>query len=52
MKDKLVNRVKDFRPSDKIDNPYLTIPKVTNDNSKHLSALVSWTCFRMLGTLH
>ena len=26
--------VKDVRPSDKFDNPYLIIPWVTNDNSK------------------
>ena len=24
-----------FLPSDKFDNPYLTIPQVTNDNSEH-----------------
>ena len=42
---------KDFPPSDKFDNPYLIIPWVTNDNSEHLCALVSGTCFRVLSTL-
>ena len=42
---------KDFRPSDKFGNPYLTIPRVTSNNSEHLCALVSGTCFRVLGTL-
>ena len=41
-------RLKDFRPSDKFDNHYLIIPWVTNDNSEHLCALVSGTCFRVL----
>ena len=40
-----------FQPSDKFDNPYLIIPWVTKDNSEHLCALVSRTCFRALGTL-
>ena len=44
-------RFKDFRPSDKFDNPYLIIPWVTNDNSEHLCELVSGTCFWVLGTL-
>ena len=43
--------LKDFRPSDKFDDPYLIIPWVTNDNSEHLCELVSGTCFRVLGTL-
>ena len=42
---------KDFRPSDKFDNPYLIIPWVTNDNIEHMCALVSGTCFRVLGIL-
>ena len=42
---------KDFQSSDKFDNPYLIIPRVTKDNSEHLGALVSGTCFRVLGTL-
>ena len=37
--------LKDSQPSDKFDNPYLIIPWVTNDNSEHLCALVSGTCF-------
>ena len=37
--------IKDFRPSDQFDNPYLTIPQVTNDNSDHLCAC---TCVRDL----
>ena len=28
--------LKDVRPSDKFDNPYLIIPWVTNDISEHL----------------
>ena len=43
--------IKDVRPSDKFDNPYLMIPWVTNDNSEHFCELVSGTCFRVLGTL-
>ena len=43
--------IKDVRPSDKFDNPYLIIPWVTNDNSGHLSEPVSGTCFRVLCTL-
>ena len=35
--------VKDFRPSDKFDNPYMIILWVTNDNSEHLCELVSGT---------
>ena len=37
----ILDLLKDFRPSDKFDNPYLTIPRVTNDNREHLCALVS-----------
>ena len=48
---RLVCFVKDFRPSDKFDNPYLIIPWVTNDNGEHLCELVSGTCFRGLWTL-
>ena len=43
--------IKDVRPSDKFDNPYLIIPWVTNDNSEHLCEPVSGTCFRVLCTL-
>ena len=43
--------LKDVRPSDKFDNPYLILPWVTNDNSEHLCEPVSWTCFRVLCTL-
>ena len=43
--------VKDFRPSDNFDNPYLIIHWVANDNSEHFCELVSGTCFRVLGTL-
>ena len=43
--------LKDFRPSDKFDNLYFIIPRVTNDNSVYLWSLVSGTCFRVLGTL-
>ena len=43
--------LKDVRPSDKFDNPYLIIPSVTNDNSEHLSEPVSGTCLRVLCTL-
>ena len=42
---------KDFRPSDKFDNPYLIIPWLTNDISENVCALVSGTCFRVLDTL-
>ena len=28
--------LKDFRPSDKFDNPYLIITWVTNDNIEHI----------------
>ena len=42
---------KDFRPFDNFDNPYLIISWVTNDNSEHLCALVSGTCFGLLGTV-
>ena len=51
LKNRKTYDVKDFRPSDKFDNPYLTIPRVTSNNSEHLCALVSGTCFRVLGTL-
>ena len=47
----VIHLIKDFRPSGKFDNPYSTIPKVTIDNSEHLWAHVSGTCFRVLGTL-
>ena len=43
--------IKDVRPSDKFDNPYLIIPWVTNDNSEHLCEPVSGTCFRVICTL-
>ena len=39
--------IKDFQPSDKLDNPYLII----HDNSEHLCTLLSRTCLRVLGTL-
>ena len=45
------SKLKDVRPSDKFDNPYLIIPWVTNDNSEHLCEPVSGTCFRVLCTL-
>ena len=48
---KIVFKCNDCRPSDNFDNPYLIIPWVTNDNSDHLCALVSGTCFRVLDTL-
>ena len=47
----IVFRFKDFQSSGKFDNPYLIIPWITNDNSEHLCALVSGTCFRVHGTL-
>ena len=43
--------IKDFRPSDKFDNLNLIIPWVNNDNSEHLCALESGTCFRVYDTL-
>ena len=46
-----IAKLKDFRPSDKFDNPFLLILWVINDNSEHLWELVSGTCFRVLGTL-
>ena len=46
-----LRNIKDVRPSDKFDNPYLIIPWVTNDNSEHLCELMSGTFFRVFGTL-
>ena len=42
---------KGTQPSDKFDNPSLINPWVTNDNSVHVCALESGTCFRLLGTV-
>ena len=39
--------IKDFRPSDEFDNPYLIILSETNDNSEHLCKLASGTCFQV-----
>ena len=46
-----ISKLKDFRPSDKFDNPYLRTPWVTNDNNGQLCRLLSGTCFRVHGTL-
>ena len=46
-----IDILKDVRPSDKFDNPYLIIPSVTNDNSEDLCEPVSGTCFQVLYTL-
>ena len=34
------HKIKDIRPSAKFDNPYLTIPLVSNDNNEHLCTCV------------
>ena len=45
-------KFKGTRPSDKLDNPYLTFRRVTNDNRVHLYALVPGTAFLMLNILN
>ena len=46
-----LRRLRIFVPLISLNNPYLIIPWVTNDNSEHWCELVSGTCFRVLGTL-
>ena len=43
--------INEIRPSYKFDNPYLMTSWVTNDKSVILCALVSGTCFWVLGNL-